>query len=155
MIAEGAALVTRAFTAGSVGLYQLQAAIAALHATAPSVAETDFAQIAALYGVLAQVGPSAVVEINRAVATGRAHGPQAGLAVLAPVLDGGQLADYAPLHAAHADLLERAGDAEGAGAAWARAAACTENAVARTPLELRSAGTSARPRPSGPPARPR
>jgi RNA polymerase sigma-70 factor (ECF subfamily) len=119
------------------------------------VQETDFAQIAALYGVLAQVAPSAVVEVNRAVAAGRAHGAQAGLAVLAPVLDGGELVDYAPLHAAHADLLERAGDSEGAGAAWARAAASTENAVARTALELRSAGTSAPRRPSGPPARPR
>jgi RNA polymerase sigma-70 factor (ECF subfamily) len=152
-IREGERLLEAALARGLAGPYQLQAAIAALHATAPSVQATDFAQIAALYGVLARVAPSAVVEINRAVATGRARGPQAGLAVLAPVLEGGELVDYAPLHAAHADLLERAGDAEGAGAAWARAAACTENAVARTALELRSAGTSARPRPSGPPAR--
>jgi RNA polymerase sigma-70 factor (ECF subfamily) len=154
-IREGERLLEAALARGVAGPYQLQAAIAALHATAPSVQETDIAQIAALYGVLAQVAPSAVVEINRAVATGRAHGAQAGLAVLAPVLDGGELVDYAPLHAAYADLLERAGDSEGAGAAWARGAASTENAVARTALELRSAGTSAPRRPSGPPARPR
>jgi RNA polymerase sigma-70 factor (ECF subfamily) len=119
------------------------------------VEETDFAQIAALYAVLASIAPGPVVEINRAVATGRAHGAAAGLAVLRPVLDAGGLDGYAPLHAAHADLLECAGDPGGAAAAWARAAGCADNDVSRAALELRSAGTSARQRPSGPAARSR
>jgi RNA polymerase sigma-70 factor (ECF subfamily) len=151
-IREGERLLEAALARGTAGPYQLQAAIAALHATAPSVAETDFARIAALYGVLAQVAPSPVIEVNRAVALGRAHGAAAGLAVLEPVLDAGALDGYAPLHAAHADLLERAGDDAGARAAWARAAEHTDNAVARAELELRSAGTSARQPPSGTPA---
>ena len=154
-VREGERLLEAALARGEVGPYQLQAAIAALHATAPSVQETDFGQIAGLYALLARAAPSPVVEVNRAVALGRSDGPDAGLAVLAPVLAGGALDDYAPLHAAHADLLERAGDAAGASAAWARAAACTDNAVERAALELRSAGTCARPRPSRPPARSR
>jgi RNA polymerase sigma-70 factor (ECF subfamily) len=151
-IREGERLLEAALARGVAGPYQLQAAIAAVHATAPSVAQTDFAQIAALYGLLAQIAPGPVIEVNRAVATGRAHGVEAGLAVLAPVLESGELDGYAPLHAAHADLLERAGDGDGAAAAWARAAGCADNDVARAALELRSAGTSARLPPSGPPA---
>jgi RNA polymerase sigma-70 factor (ECF subfamily) len=154
-IREGERLLEAALARGTAGPYQLQAAIAALHATAPSVDETDFAQIAALYGVLATVAPAPVVEVNRAVAVGRAHGAQAGLAVLEPLMDCGELDGYAPLHAAHADLLERAGDGDGARAAWGRAAACADNDVARAALELRSAGTSPRPRPSAPPTRSR
>jgi len=149
-IREGERLLERALARRVAGPYQLQAAIAAVHATAPSVEETDFAQIAALYGALARVAPSPVVEVNRAVAVGRAHGADGGLAVLAPVLAGGELDGYAPLHAAHADLLERAGDRAGAAAAWARAAACADNHVARAALEVRSAGTSAPRRPSRP-----
>ena len=87
----------------------MQAAIAALHAQAPRFEDTDWPQIAVLYGELARRAPSPVVEINRAVAVGMADGPQAGLAILAPVLAAGTLAGYAPLHAAHADLLDRAG----------------------------------------------
>ena len=154
-IREGERLLEAALARGSVGPYQLQAAIAALHATAPSVEATDFAQIAALYELLARVAPAPVVEVNRAVAVGRAHGAAAGLAVLAPVLAGGELDGYAPLHAAHADLLERAGDADGAQLAWERAAACAGNDVARTALQLNCAGTCAPPRPSRPPARSR
>jgi RNA polymerase sigma-70 factor (ECF subfamily) len=154
-IREGERLLEAALARGVAGPYQLQAAIAAVHATAPSVAETDFAQIAALYGVLGRIAPSPVVEVNRAVAVGRAESPAAGLAVLEPVLAAGTLDGYAPLHAAHADLLERAGDVAAARAAWTRAAQHSDNAVARSALELRSAGTSPPPRPSGPPARSR
>ena len=85
---------------GSGGIYVLQAAIAALHATAPSPQETDYAQIAALYGELARCTPSPVVEVNRAVALGRAEDPSAGLTVLEPLLRAGTLESYAPLHAA-------------------------------------------------------
>jgi RNA polymerase sigma-70 factor, ECF subfamily len=119
------------------GPYQLQAAIVAVHVQAASFADTDWLQIAALYGELARWDPSPVIEINRAVAVGMADGPQAGLAVLEPILASGSLAAYAPLHAAHADLLERAGQMEEAAAAWARAARTTGNAALRGELRRR------------------
>ena len=78
-----------------------------------------------------------MIEINRAVAVGLADGPLAGLAVLGPVLASGALDGYGPLHAAHADLLERAGDADGATAAWARAATATGNEALREELDRR------------------
>ena len=136
-IAEGVALLDRAMAMRAPGPYQLQAAIAALHAQAPSFVETDWAQIALLYRELARRAPSPVVEINRAVAVGMADGPRAGLAVLEPVLASGALAGYGPLHAAHADLLERASDAEAASAAWARAIGATGNTALRGELERR------------------
>jgi RNA polymerase sigma-70 factor (ECF subfamily) len=137
-IREGERLLDAALRHRRPGPYQLQAAIAALHAGAPSPSETDHAQIAELYGELARRWPSPVVELNRAVAVGRAHGPAAGLAVLEPIRRDGALEGYAPLHAAHADLLDRAGDAPGAAQAYARAAARTDNAVARAELERRA-----------------
>jgi RNA polymerase sigma-70 factor (ECF subfamily) len=140
MIGRGIALLEGAMARRSPGPYQLQAAIAALHAQAPTFEATDWAQIAALYGELARRAPSPVVEVNRAVAIGLADGPQAGLAVLAPVLASRELADYGPLHAAHADLLERAGDTRGAAAAWARAIEATDNAALRDALERRAGG---------------
>ena len=94
MIAEGTAILDAAMLARSPGPYQVQAAIAAVHAAAPSFADTDWPQIAALYGELARRAPSPVVEVNRAVAVGLADGPLAGLAVLAPVLQSGQLDSY-------------------------------------------------------------
>ena len=136
-IAEGVVLLDTAMAMRSPGPYQLQAAIAALHAQAGSFEETDWAQIALLYGTLARHAPSPVVEINRAVAVGMADGPRAGLAVLEPILASGALAGYGPLHAAHADLLERAGDAEAASAAWARAIGVTENTALRAELTRR------------------
>ncbi len=139
LISEGTAILDAAVALRSPGPYQLQAAIAALHAAAPSFADTDWPQIAALYGELTRRAPSPVVEVNRAVAVGLADGPLAGLAVLEPVLTGGQLAGYAPLHAAHADLLETAGRAGEATAAWARAIGCTDNAAGRDLLTRRAA----------------
>jgi len=144
MIAEGVALLDAAIARRAPGPYQLQAAIAALHARAPSFEETDWSQIATLYGALARRAPSPVVEINRAVAVGMADGPQAGLAVLEPVLASGPLDGYAPLHAAHADLLDRAGDREAAAAAWARAIEATENAAVRSELQRRVTERSGR-----------
>lgn len=138
LIAEGTAILDAAVARRAPGPYQLQAAIAAVHAQAASFAGTDWPQIAALYGELARRAPSPVVEVNRAVAVGMADGPNAGLAVLAPVLASGALADYAPLHAAHADLLERLGRPGEAAAAWARAAAATDNAALRGELRRRS-----------------
>jgi RNA polymerase sigma-70 factor, ECF subfamily len=138
-IREGERLLDAALRRRRVGPYQLQAAVAALHATAETPEATDWAQIAALYRELARHAPSPIVEVNRAVAVGRSAGPDAGLAVLAPLLGAGQLAGYAPLHVAHADLLERSGDSDGATAALARAAACAENEVTRAALERRAA----------------
>ena len=137
-IREGERLLEAALRLRRIGPYQLQAAIAALHATAETPADTDYAQIAALYGELARHTGSPIVEVNRAVAVGRAAGPEAGLAVLEPLLASGRLAGYAPLHVAHADLLERTGDAAGAADAYARAAACADNAVTRADLERRA-----------------
>ena len=114
-----------------------QAAIAALHATAPTADDTDWAQIAALYGALARLTPSPVVELNRAVAVAMADGPAAGLELLAPLLEEPALERYQPLHAAHADLLRRAGDAEGAAGAYERTIELTSNDVERTELERR------------------
>ena len=118
----------------------MQAAIAALHAAATSADDVNWPRIADLYGLLARIAPSPVVTVNRAVAVGRADGPRAALALLQPVLADGRLADYAPLHAAHADLLERAGDAAGAVAAWRRAAELSRNPAEQAALERRAAG---------------
>ena len=137
LIGEGVRVLDAALARRAPGPYQLQAAIAAVHAQAETFERTDWAQIAALYGALSRLSPSPVVEINRAVAVGMADGPRAGLAVLEPVLAEGALASYGPLHAAHADLLERAGEAEAAAAAWARAARLTPNAALREELHRR------------------
>jgi predicted RNA polymerase sigma factor len=109
-----------------VGRYTLQAEIAAVHAQAPSVAATDWPRIAALYTVLAHLWPSPVVELNRAVAVGFAHGPQRGLAVL-EAIDPAALPGYPQLEAVRGDLLERLGRAGEARAAFARAAGLTRN----------------------------
>ncbi len=135
IIAEGTALLDEAVRTRSPGPYQLEAAIAALHARAPSYDDTGWAEIALLYRELARRARSPVVEVNRAVAVGMAHGPRAGLLVLEPVLASGALADYGPLHAAHADLLDRAGETDEAAAAWARAIEATGNAALRAELE--------------------
>ena len=139
LIAEGTAVLDAAVARLAPGPYQLQAAIAAVHAAAPSFEQTDWLQIAALYGELSRRAPSPVVEVNRAVAVGLADGPAAGLAVLKPVLASGQLDAYGPLHAAHADLLERAGQAGAAAAALARAIETTENGPLRDLLIRRAA----------------
>jgi RNA polymerase sigma-70 factor (ECF subfamily) len=139
MIAEGTAVLDAAMALRAPGPYQLQAAIAAVHAAAPSFQQTDWLQIAALYGELARRAPSPVVTVNRAVAVGLADGPLAGLAVLDPVLKSGQLDGYGPMHAAHADLLERAGRPEEAAAAWTRAAESTENGPLRDELARKAA----------------
>jgi RNA polymerase sigma-70 factor (ECF subfamily) len=136
-IAEGVALLDEALALRAPGPYQVEAAIAALHAQAPSLDETDWRQIAALYGQLARLRPSAVVEVNRAVAIGFAAGPAAGLAHLDGLADRRGLERYVPLHAARAELRHRLGDETGADAAWDQAIACCDNAVQRAGLERR------------------
>jgi len=136
-IREGLANLDRAVRLRRPGEYQLQAAITALQIQAPDAGATDWAQIAELYAALALLNPSPVVELNRAVAVGLADGSAAGLAVLEPLLGDPTLERYQPLHAAHAELLSRGGDAEGAARAYERAIELTANAVEREELERR------------------
>ncbi|MFL6168965.1 MAG: RNA polymerase sigma factor [Ornithinibacter sp.] len=121
-----------------VGKYFLQASIAAQHARAGRPEDTDWRRIAALYDVLAQAAPGPVVEVNRAVAHGRAFGPDAGLAVLAR-LDAGSLGDSPLLPSVRGDLLERAGLNAQAGEAFTEAAERSNNAGERAVLERRAA----------------
>jgi len=109
MIAEGAALIERARRARRPGPYQIQAAIAACHATAPHAAATDWDEIAALYEELVRHEPTPVVEANRAVAVAMAHGPAAGLAILDTLAADSRLAHWPQLHIARADLFSRLG----------------------------------------------
>ena len=120
-IAEGTALVERALASRRFGPYTVQAAIAAVHAEAPSAAATDWAQIVGLYEVLARVDPSPVIELNRAVAVAMRDGPAAGLARVDAILARGDLTDYHLAHAARADLCRRLGRVAEARAAYQRA----------------------------------
>ncbi|GID28015.1 RNA polymerase sigma factor [Paractinoplanes brasiliensis] len=121
MIAEGLSLVPRALTGGPAGPYGVQAAIAALHVEAVDVATTDWRQIVALYDVLCALTPSPVVALNRAAAVAMRDGPVAGLRLVDALSGEERLRDYAPLHAARADLLRRAGRAAEAVVAYGRA----------------------------------
>jgi RNA polymerase sigma-70 factor, ECF subfamily len=120
-IAEGVALLQSALRLGRSGPYQLQAAIAACHATAPRAADTDWAQIAALYGELTEVVASPVVRLNRAVAVAMAEGPAAGLELVETLEASGELAGYHLLSATRADLLRRLRRPEEAAAAYREA----------------------------------
>ena len=136
-IEEGLAALDRALRLRRPGPYQLQAAIAALHAEAPAFGDTDWAQIAKLYGRLAQLEPTPVVAVNRAVAVALADGPRAGLALLEPLTRDRRLDGYQPLHAARAELLRRDGDPDAARAAYERAIALSGNERERAELERR------------------
>jgi RNA polymerase sigma-70 factor (ECF subfamily) len=142
-IDEGTRTLDRALRLRRPGPYQLQAAIAALHATAASADETDWPQIAQLYGRLVCHLPSPVVQVNRAVAIGMADGPRAGLSVLDKLGADRRLAAYQPFHAARAELLRQAGDDAAASAAYGRAIELSTNAVERAELERRRAVLSA------------
>jgi RNA polymerase sigma-70 factor (ECF subfamily) len=107
LIAEGGQLVEAALAAGQPGPYQLWAAIAACHSTAPAAQDTDWRQIAALYGELIRYEPTAVVEANRAIAVAMAEGPAAGLVILDTLSAHPQLSRWPQLHLARADLLRR------------------------------------------------
>jgi len=136
-IAEGAGVLERALRLGRYGPYIVQAAIAALHSRASTWEATDWPQIAGLYAELARLDPSPVVTMNRAVAVGFAVGAQAGLAILDELQPDPRLDHYQPLHAARAELLRRAGDAEAADAAYATAIALADSDTQRTALERR------------------
>jgi RNA polymerase sigma-70 factor (ECF subfamily) len=130
-IEEGRALLDRAIRARRNGPYQVQAAIAAVHDGAGAPEETDWRQIALLYGRLAELAPSPVVELNRAVAIAMTDGPAAGLARLDALTDDPQLAAYPYLHAARADMLRRLGLWREAAAAYRTALELTGNDVER------------------------
>ncbi|TYK44988.1 RNA polymerase sigma factor [Actinomadura decatromicini] len=121
LIAEGVAELDRALALRRTGPYQVQAAIAACHATAPDAARTDWPQIAALYGELARLAPSPVVELNRAVAVAMADGVPAGLALVEELTASGRLDGYHLLPATRADLLRRGGRPGEARAAYEEA----------------------------------
>ncbi|MEV0247492.1 DUF6596 domain-containing protein [Nocardia sp. NPDC050712] len=121
VIAEGIGILDRALASQRPGPYQVQAAIAACHATASDAAETDWPQIAALYRELSRMTPSPVVELNRAVAVAMAEGIPAGLELVDALADSGHLHGYHLLAATRADLLRRAGRAEEAAAEYATA----------------------------------
>jgi RNA polymerase sigma-70 factor, ECF subfamily len=136
-IAEGLALVERALTSRHFGPYTLQAAIAAVHTEAPDAAATDWAQIVALYGLLARVDPSPVVELNRAVAVAMRDGPEAGLALIDAILARGDLGEYHLAHSARADLCRRLGRTAEARASYRRALELTQLEPERRFLERR------------------
>ena len=138
-IHDGLAILDRALRLGQPGPYQVQAAIAALHAQATTPAATDWRQIVALYGELLRLKPSPVVELNRAAAVAMAEGPVRGLALLDKLADSAVLDHYYLFHAARADLLRRAGWPEAAADAYRRALALAQNHAEQLFLKRRLA----------------
>jgi RNA polymerase sigma factor (sigma-70 family) len=136
-IAEGVALVTQTLSRGSVGPYQLQAAIAAVHDEAPRAQDTDWEEIFALYSVLMRMSDNPVVALNHAVAAAMVHGPQAGLKLLGPLEGDARLGHR--LDAVRAHLLERAGDRAGAATCYRAAAERTTSTPERNYLLLKAA----------------
>ncbi len=137
LIAEGLTLVRRAFRSQRFGPYTLQAAIAAVHAEAPTAAATDWERIVALYDVLLRMEPSPVVELNRAVAVAMRDGPATGLALVDAILARGELGDYHLAHSARADLCRRLGRVEDARTSYERALALARQEPERRFLERR------------------
>ncbi len=139
MIAEGIVLVERALASRHFGSYTLQAAISAVHAQAATAAATDWAQIVALYDLLARADPSPVVELNRAAAIAMRDGPAAGLALVDAILARGDLADYHLAHAARAEFCRRLGRTAEARASYERALGLTRQEPERQFLARRLA----------------
>ncbi len=139
-IAEGLALLDAAFASKQVGPYTLQAAIAALHASAPRFDATDWAEIAALYGVLLRLAPSPIIALNRAVAIsmdkGPTQGPAAALKVIGPLVSGA-LASYAPAHAAMGEMLAQNGEPQAAIMALRTAQSLTAQVQTQAHLQRR------------------
>jgi RNA polymerase sigma-70 factor, ECF subfamily len=136
-IAEGEALLEAALKSRRFGAYTLQAAIAAVHAEAESVAATDWRQIVALYNQLLRIQPSPVVHLNRAVAIAMCDGPEAGLAQIDAILEHGELANYYLAHSARADMCRRLGRTAEARSAYEKALALTQQEPERQFLEER------------------
>lgn len=138
-IAEGSALVERALTTRRFGSYSLQAAIAAVHAQAPTAADTDWPQIVGLYDVLLRGEPSPIVELNRAVAVAMRDGPEAGLTLVDDLIERGELKDYRLIHAARADLCRRLGRNTEARTSYERALALAQQEAEQRFLRSRLA----------------
>ncbi len=136
-IAEGVALVEKALQSRRFGSYTVQAAIAAVHAEAESVAATDWRQIVALYNQLLRIQPSPVVHLNRAVAIAMCDGPEAGLKQIDAVLEHGELANYYLAHSARADMYRRLGRRAEARSAYEKALALTQQEPERQFLQER------------------
>jgi RNA polymerase sigma-70 factor (ECF subfamily) len=136
-IAEGVALLEKALKSRRFGSYTLQAAIAAVHAEAKSVAVTDWRQIVALYDQLVGVQPSPVVQLNRAVAIAMRDGPEVGLAHIDTVLEHGELANYYLAHSARADMCRRLGRTAEARSSYEKALALTQQEPERQFLQER------------------
>jgi RNA polymerase sigma-70 factor (ECF subfamily) len=141
-IAEGARLVERALTSRQAGPYAIQAAIAAVHADAPTAAATDWAEIVGLYDALFRADPSPVIDLNRAVAVAMRDGPAAGLVLVEAILDRGELRDYRLAHAARAELCRRLGRKKEARDSFERALSLTRQEPERRFLERRIAELS-------------
>jgi RNA polymerase sigma-70 factor, ECF subfamily len=138
-IEEGARLARQALSSRRVGPYTIQAAIAAVHAEAPTAAATDWSEIVGLYDLLLRTDDSPVIALNRAVAVAMRDGPAAGLDLIDAILDGGALADYRLAHAARAELSRRLGRTADARASYQRALALTRQEPERRFLERRLA----------------
>jgi RNA polymerase sigma-70 factor (ECF subfamily) len=137
MIAEAIALSDRAISANQLGVYTIQAAIAAVHAEAPTARATDWARMVDWYDVLARAAPSPIVELNRAVAVAMRDGPAAGLEIIEAILARGELADYHLAYAAQADMCRRLGRTAEARDAYQKALALAKQDPERRFLEKR------------------
>jgi RNA polymerase sigma-70 factor (ECF subfamily) len=142
-IAEGVALVSAALASQRIGPYSIQAAIAAVHAEAPSAAATDWREIVGLYDLLLRLTPSPIVALNRTVAIAMRDGPEAGLVVLDELMAGGELNGYQLAYAARADFCRRLGRNAEAREAYRRAIELTAQVPARRFLEKRLAALPA------------
>jgi RNA polymerase sigma factor (sigma-70 family) len=143
MIEEGVAMLTGALKNTTVGPYQLQAAIAAVHAEAPTAQDTDWSQILELYELLEHASPNPNVTLNRAIALAMVRGPEAGLSVLSELEAGGELDGHHRLESVRAHMLEMAGDRSGAVDGYRRAAQMTRSVPERRYLESRAARCAA------------
>ncbi|MDL5593065.1 RNA polymerase sigma factor [Bacillus subtilis] len=147
LIAEGCNLVERALTTGRFGPYCLQAAIAAVHAEAPTAGETDWEQIVGLYEVLLRAVPSPVIELNRAVAVAKRDGALAGLTLIEGILERGELQDYHLAHSARAEFCRQLGRVEEARVAYSRALELTRQEPERRFIEARLSALDRLPSP--------
>jgi RNA polymerase sigma factor (sigma-70 family) len=138
-IDEGIALISATLSKGSIGMYQLQAAIAAVHDEAPRAEDTDWAQVMALYALLQRMSDNPMIALNHAIASAMVNGPQAGLALLAPLENSGPLAAHYRLDAVRAHLLEMSGDVAAAVALYQTAAGKTTSVPERNYLMAQAA----------------
>ncbi|MEU8384085.1 sigma-70 family RNA polymerase sigma factor [Streptosporangium sp. NPDC048865] len=145
MVEEGTTLVTGAMSVSSLGPYQLQAAIAALHVQAPRAEETDWEQIRVLYGILARIAPNPMVTLNHAVAVAMTRGPRAGLGLLEGMDDDPRIARHHRLHAVRAHLQELAGEYTAARENYLLAARCTTSLPEQRHLRNRAGRLGAPP----------